>query len=70
MRDSPIKLTHSMANGSATRRDCGQIREAIKVSAVANAAVLSVCPLGKLDPQYHVVLHSSGRARPTSDFTA
>ena len=69
-RDRLIRLTHSTDNGSATRPDFGQMRTAIKVKAVTKAVVLSVCPLGKLDPQYQVVLHNSGRARPTSAFSA
>ncbi len=69
-RDSPIRLIHSTASGSATLPDFGQMRMAIKVKAVEKAAVLNVCPLGKLDPQYQVVLHSSGRARLTAIFNA
>src|SRR6185295_8109166 len=47
-------------------RDPGQIRFRQITIAVANAATTSVCPLGKLDPQYQSVSHRSGRARPTA----
>ena len=36
---------------------------------VAKAATTSVWPLGKLEPQYHSVSHSAGRARPTAVLT-
>ena len=69
-RDSAIRLTQPTAKGRVTNRDFGHICAAPITTAVENAAVLSVWPLGKLDPQYHAVVHSSGRARPMVDFNA
>ena len=43
----------------------GQIRATHNAAPVANAAVLRVCPLGKLEPQYHCV--PQRRPRPTND---
>ena len=68
-RDNPMRPIHTTASGKLTKRDLGQICAVPMTNAVANAAVLSVCPLGKLDPQYQAALHSSGRERPTSTFT-
>ena len=64
-RDSPIRQIQIAASSSVTLRKRGQMRPALSASAVANAAVLSVCPLGKLDPQYQSLLQSSGRERCT-----
>ena len=35
---------------------------------VAKAAITSVWPLGKLEPQYHCTSHSAGRSRPMITF--
>ena len=43
----------------------GQMRATHNAAAVRNAALLSVCPLGKLEPQAHCASHNAGRARPT-----
>ena len=64
----PTEKTQTNAINIATLRDPGQIRLTLITVAVENAATISVCPLGKLDPQYHSVSHRLGRERPTTAF--
>ncbi len=67
-RETAIRLVHSTASAIARLPARGQMRATHNAAAVANAAVLSVCPLGKLEPQYHCASHNAGRARPTMAF--
>lgn len=67
-REMATKPVHSTASAIALLPARGQIRATHSAAAVANPAVLRVCPLGKLDPQYHCASHNPGRARPTMAF--
>lgn len=67
-REIATRPVHDTANAIAKLPVRGQIRATHRAAAVENAAVLRVCPLGKLEPQYHCVSHNSGRARPTMVF--
>src|ERR1700704_3549503 len=56
------------ATNIATMCHGGHIRVTTIAAAAANAATTRVCPLGKLEPQYHCVSHSVGRLRLTTAF--
>lgn len=64
-RETATRPVHNTASASARFPARRQIRTTHNAAAVENAAVLSVCPLGKLEPQYHCDSHNAGRARPT-----
>ena len=52
-REIATRPVHSMANDIAGFAARGQIRATHNAAAAATVAVLRVCPLGKLEPQYH-----------------
>ena len=62
-REYPTRMTHEIAIASVIPCAAGRTRPTHTTAAVANAAVASVWPLGKLDPQYHAVSHRSGRSQ-------
>ena len=68
-RDVATRDIHIMAINNAGLRMFGLIRLTQRAVDVAKAATSRVCPLGKLEPQYHSVSHSVGRARLTNVLT-
>ena len=65
-RESATSNVQPNAKAIAHPAERGHSRAAHKARAVARAAVCKVCPLGKLDPQYHWDSHKAGRARPVA----
>ncbi len=68
-RENATRKIHKIATETENLRAAGQILLMQKAAATANAATTRVCPLGKLEPQYHSVFHSAGRTRPTAILT-
>ena len=67
-RETATRPVHVTASNIAKLPARGQSRATHNAAAVENAAVVRVCPLGKLEPQYHCASHNAGRARPTMAF--
>jgi len=65
-RERPTKKIHKVARMMAGDWASGLIFSTQSVAAVAKVATASVCPLGKLAPQYQSVSHSDGRSRATA----
>jgi hypothetical protein len=59
-REKATRQIHKIAIDSANSRAAGQILLMQRAAAMPNAATKRVCPLGKLDPQYHSVSHGAG----------
>ena len=68
-REKATRQIHRIAVHNTNSRTPGQILLMQRAAAIPNAATTRVCPLGKLEPQYHSVSHSAGRTRPTAVLT-
>lgn len=64
-REKATSSIHRKACTNAASRVASQRRLKHRAAAQVKAATTSVCPLGKLEPQYHCVSHRAGRVRPT-----
>jgi hypothetical protein len=63
-RDTPTSSVHANASTITVTRSLGHRWPTTSAADVAKAAITSVWPLGKLEPQYHCTSHSAGRSRP------
>lgn len=67
-REAPTRKIHTIAMVRDAFPSCGRIRIVQIAAAIAMPATASVCPLGKLEPQYVGASHNEGRSRPTKVF--